>query len=113
MNKKNGSLQIKYLIMAKHKNISNLDIGDQHRILVDKVNELYPNYFPKRKGMVYSNEVLEKVSLENTKHLAIIASRLLNMTGGSVGDINLYELFGAYFTNPEKRAEINLIIKNR
>ena len=35
----------------------------------------------------------------------------LNTTGGSVGDVNLYKLLQAYILNPEKRQQINEIIK--
>lgn len=36
---------------------------------------------------------------------------LFNLTGGSVTGFNLYKLFHAYFKEPEKREEINKIIK--
>jgi len=92
-------------------NIENLTPGDQHRKLVDEINKLYPNYFKKRKGHVHSHEVHTEISFTDVNHLAALSSRIFNMSGASIGNIDLYELFQAYFLDEEKRKKINEIIK--
>lgn len=96
--------------MAKLKDIGNMPLGDQHRALVGEINEMYPNYFPKQHGLVYSNEVEEKISWKDARHLAILTYRLYNFQGATMGEINLYELFDAYFRDAEKRRLINDVI---
>lgn len=93
------------------KDIQNLPPGDQHRILVDLINNLFPDYFARRNGFVLSTEIHDQVTSNETRHLAIICSRLLNMQGASVGEINLYELFDSYLLDKDKRALINEVLK--
>jgi len=96
--------------MDKKRDMSALSIGEQHRFLVDKINELYPNYFEIKNGLTYSNETVKKVSSRDTHNLAILCSRILNLPGASTANIDLYNLFDQYFRNEEKRNEINRIL---
>lgn len=93
--------------------IEKSSIGEQHRALVKAINELYPNYFEVRKGVIYSEEVNEKLTLNDTVNLAKITSRIFNMTGASVPNINLYKLFESYFLDLDKREQINEIINKK
>jgi hypothetical protein len=87
-----------------------LPIGDQHRALVESINKVYPNFFEKKRGLVASNELHKKIDLSEVHNLAIICSRVLNMHGASVGDVNLYKLLESYILDENKRRAINEII---
>ena len=87
-----------------------LNISETHKLIVDNLNKVYgPKHFKKRK-LISSTTLHEDVSWEEIHRLAIVCSRILNMHGASVGEINLYKLFDAYFLDPEKRREINAVL---
>lgn len=90
--------------------IENLTPVEQHRMIVEAINKLYPDYFSKRKGLVHSDAVENEITWTDVNRLAVFTSRIFNLTGGSVGNIDLYKLFQSYFLDNEKREQINEIL---
>lgn len=90
--------------------IEDLTPTEQHKKIVSEINKIYPNYFTKRTKHINSDEVHKKITYSDTCNLAALTSRIFNMHGASVGNIDLYQLFQAYFLDEEKRKEINKII---
>lgn len=71
---------------------------------------MFPEFFKSRRGLITSDKLHDKLSVEEVHHLAILSSRIFNMHGASVGDVDLYKLFRSYFLDPEKRRKINEIL---
>lgn len=55
------------------------------------------------------DSIHSEFTLNSINKVAVMLSTALNLDGGSVGNIDLYQLLQAYILDPEKRAKINLI----
>ena len=65
--------------------------------------------FPLRKKPI-SGYNTSNFDTNQVNHLVILIAEVLNLTGGSVGNFDLYNLLQAYFLDEGKRNEINRII---
>lgn len=85
-----------------------LSLQEQHEATIAELKKIYPkSNFKVRKNQISSFDLHKKITWAETHSLAILCSRILNMSGASVGDINFYKLLSTYILNEEKRAEIN------
>lgn len=67
------------------------------------------NHHLKKAKPQFSGEIHKEFDVDSVNKVAVMASTAFNLSGGSVGDIDLYKLLQAYILDPEKRAEINKI----
>lgn len=84
---------------------------NEHELLVQAVKEILErDDIEIQKSLVSASEISNKFDINNINSIAITVSKLMNLHGASVSDINLYSLFKSYFLDDEKRNTINEII---
>ncbi|WP_299761352.1 hypothetical protein [uncultured Dokdonia sp.] len=88
-----------------------------HNALIDLLNKqsLYRDEkgkgrCKKRSKSINSSD-LSKLSINEINLTVKVIVDFLNLTGGSIGDYNLYELLQSYLLDTDKRKAINEIIK--
>lgn len=84
-----------------------------HKKLVQTLNDIYgENRFSLRKKQlsIYDTKSNQNISHEIKAAVSLIVSTL-NYSGGSIGEVDLYQLLHDYLTDENKRREINEILK--
>lgn len=86
-----------------------MDIQTKHELLIKFLQQ-----FEEFRGIKSKSETIQSQNLKqsDTDSGAILLCAFFNLTGGSIGEFNLYELLEAYITVPERRNEVNLVIKD-
>jgi hypothetical protein len=83
-----------------------------HKKLVSIYNENSPErYQIKEVDFQSSSDIHKSYSVEEINKVAVMLSIALNLDGGSVGSIDLYQLLQAYILDKEKRVQINKIAR--
>ena|SRR5665647_832904 len=88
----------------------------RHEALIDTMNKFLQfqdtqgkPLLQKRDHQIGSGE-LSELSISEINHGAVILTDFFNMTGGSIGEVDLYKLLQAYFLDSVKRKEFNRIL---
>lgn len=91
-----------------------MEIQETHEKLIEFINKLYLENWelPIKKKIISVKSIENEFSIDDVHHVAIIVSRILNIEGGSIGNINFYKLLESYLLDEEKQKEINKIIGN-
>ncbi|PKP33278.1 MAG: hypothetical protein CVT99_02160 [Bacteroidetes bacterium HGW-Bacteroidetes-16] len=89
---------------------------ERHEGLIDFLNQFAQYQYngkPKCKKLreQIGSRDLEKLDLDDINLGAIALTDFFNLTGGSIGSIDVYRLLQAYFLDKKKRELINEIIK--
>lgn len=85
--------------------------GQRHAALINALADLYTNedgtpYFTMRPDGINSGTAHDLNYNELNSAVALVVD-LFHMTGGSIGNMDLYRLLQAYITMPESRDAIN------
>lgn len=70
-------------------------------------------YITERKHGVTSSDAHKKLSVKEINMGVVLFTLLCDLSGGSVGNINLYALLQEYLLDIDKRKRINEIVKDR
>lgn len=57
-----------------------------------------------------SSREASKINVSSINNAVVAFTDVLNIEGGSIGDIDLYELMQIYLLYPKRRAEINSLV---
>ncbi len=66
----------------------------------------------KMKYKPVGNSEVKNLTVNEINQAAIVLVDVLNLSGGSVNDVNLYRLLQTYFKIPESRKDINAVVEN-
>jgi lantibiotic modifying enzyme len=84
----------------------------EHRQIVKWYNSMCPeSHELEMLPMQSSGKIHQELDVNSINRIAVVLSELLNLSGGSVGTIDLYKLLQAYILDPKKREEINKITR--
>lgn len=81
----------------------------RHRKLVQLINEIEESPVLPIVKEEYNSDEVYKIKREHIIHATVAFTDILGIGGGSIGDIDLYELLQAYLTKPECRVQMNNI----
>ena len=89
------------------------DSQNIHEQLVREINRIYKdNKFSIKQKAISPYNTQNNVELFNEIRYGVaVFTNLINYTGGSVGDVNLYKLVQKYLISDEARAELNTVLK--
>jgi len=84
----------------------------QHEKLIELLNQ-HPSLKGnlKVKSDAIGSDEFSDLDINEINQGVRILATAFNLTGGSVGDFNLYKLLQVYFREPEKREKINEILR--
>ncbi|GAB3927273.1 hypothetical protein [Mucilaginibacter myungsuensis] len=85
---------------------------NRHEQLIDFLNEfnLYNGALKKVDKKLTSNQ-FQSIKTNNINQAVKVLTDVLNLSGGSVSDVDFYELLQAYFQVPSYREKFNTLVK--
>jgi len=92
-----------------------MDSQLRHERIIKAINEAYheEKFTLKKKQSSPYNSDNNRENFNEILSLGALIADVMHYTGGSVGNVDLYQLLEQYLTNDEKRNKINDILRNR
>lgn len=91
-------------------NLEQADKRIARKIIADAMRILRGQSYVKQSEKVISSANYKKLSREQSDQGVVALVAHCNLSGGSVGDMNLYKLIRTYLWSPQARTEINSLV---